>query len=378
VSRRRAPGWRVASVAALLGLIGSSIAALMLTDSGAGSTLTASSNAAGLAPRPSDLPPSPAATSTGLELLQQAVAACQDTSYRGVQVVAWWGQGPSTPSVVDVWHEPGQVTVVQAAANSASGTVADPSAGAAGYQDPDGILGLSQQLLNLLQANYEMVYTGRGAIAGRPTLVVEVRHLDGSLAAVFWLDAATKLPLRREIFTSGSHMISEDAFTDLQLGSRQVGAAPALAAAPWTTQVGAGTLSSMRSRGWPLPPRLPANLMLFSATQTSTRYGQVVGLSYSDGLDVVSLFVQRGEVAGPMAGWRQVSLDGRTVYASDQSERSLAWSSDGYVYTLIADAPVTTADQVVAALPDSKPPGFWQRIGHGLHRLASWANPLRT
>lgn len=361
-------------MAALLGLIGSGIAALMLTDSGASSTLTASSNPAGLAPRPSGVPPTPAATSTGLELLQQAVVACQDTSYRGVQVVAWWGQGPSTPSVVDVWHEPGQVTVVQAAANSASGTFA----GTAGYQDPDGILGVSQQLLNLLQSNYEVVYAGRGAIAGRPTLVVEVRHPDGSLAAVFWLDAATKLPLRREIFTSGSHMISEDAFTDLELGNRQVGAAPALAAAPWTTQVDAATLSSMRSRGWPLPARLPANLMLFSATQTSTRYGQVVGLSYSDGLDVVSLFVQRGQVAGPMPGWRQVSLDGRTVYASDQSERSLAWSSDGYVYTLIADAPVTTADQVVAALPDSKPPGFWQRIGHGLHRLASWANPLRT
>jgi sigma-E factor negative regulatory protein RseB len=377
VSRRKAPGWRVASVAALLGLIGSGIAALMLADGGGGSTLRASPNAAGPAPRPSGVP-SPAAASAGLQLLQQAAAACQDTSYRGVQVVAWWGQGPTTASVVDVWHEPGQVTVVQAAAGPASGTGVSSPPGAAGYQDPDGILGVSQQLLTLMQSNYEVIYAGRGTIAGRPALVVEVRHPDGSLAALFWLDAATKLPLRREIFASGSHMISEDAFTDLQLGTSQVGASPALAAAPWTTQVDAATLTSMRSRGWPLPARLPANLMRFSATQTSTRSGQVVGLSYSDGLDVVSLFVQRGVVAGPMPGWRQVSVDGRTVYVADQSERSLAWSSDGYVYTLIADAPVTTADQVVAALPDSKPPGFWQRIGHGLHRFASWANPLRN
>jgi sigma-E factor negative regulatory protein RseB len=120
--------------------------------------------------------------------------------------------------------------------------------------------------------------------------------------------------------------------------------------------------------------------MLFAATQTSTSSGQVVGLSYSDGLSVVSLFVQRGELAGPMPGWQQVSLTGRTVYAVDpagQGERSLSWSAGGYVYTLIADAPQPTVSQVVAALPGNAAPGFWQRIAHGLSRLASWANPLR-
>ncbi len=363
-------------MAALLGLIGSGIAALMLADGRPGSTRSAGPIAAELAPQSAGVPSAPAANA-GLQLLQQAVAACQDTSYRGVQVVLWWGQGPTTASVVDVWHEPGQVTVVQAAADSSPGTDTDSPTAAAGYQDPDGILGVSPQLLTLLQSNYQVIYAGRGTIAGRGALVVEVRHPDGALAARFWLDAATKLPLRREIFSGGARMISEDAFTDLQLGNRQLGTSPALAAAPWTTQLDAATLSSLRSSGWPLPGRLPANLMLFDATQTSTNYGPVVGLSYSDGLSVVSLFVQRGEMAGAMPGWRQVSMDGRTVYAADQGDRSLAWSSDGFVYTLIADAPAATVGQVVGALPGSTVPGFWQRIGHGLHRLASWANPLR-
>jgi len=365
-------------VAALLGLIGSGIAALMLTEGSAGPALAAGPSAADLAPRPAS---TAAAAAVGLKLLEQAVAACQNQSYRGVQVVAWWGQGNATTSVVDVWHEPGRQTVVQSAGASASPeTESDPPPGTAGYRDPEGILGVSQPLLDLLQSNYQVAYTGHGTAGGRAALVVEVRRPGVGVAARFFLDAATKLPLRREMFSSGARLISVDAFTDLQLGSTGLGSAPTLAAAPWGTQLDAATLTSLRSKGWPLPGKLPNDLRLFAATQTSTNSGKAVGLSYSDGLSVVSLFVQRGELAGPMPGSRQVPLAGRTVYAldpADQGESSVCWSADGYVYTLIADAPTHTVSQVVAAMPGNSTPGFWQRIGHGLHRLASWANPLR-
>jgi sigma-E factor negative regulatory protein RseB len=377
VSRRKAPGWRAVSVAALLGLIGSGIAVLMLADSRAGPALGAGPSSADLAPRPAS---TASAAAAGIQLLQQAVAACQNTSYRGVQVVAWWGQGNATMSVVDVWHQPGRMTVVQSAgAGPSPGTDSDPPPGTAGYRDPQGILGVSPQLLDLLQSNYQVAYTGQGTAAGRAALVIQIRRPGAGVAARFFLDAATKLPLRREIFSSGSRLISVDAFTDLKLGSSGLGSAPALAAAPWGTQLGATALASLRAKGWPLPGKLPSNLMLFAATQTSTRSGKTVGLSYSDGLSVVSLFVQRGELAGPMPGSRQMALAGRTVYAidpTDQGESSLSWSADGYVYTLIADAPAQTVSQVVAALPGNTPPGFWQRIGHGLHRLASWSDPL--
>jgi sigma-E factor negative regulatory protein RseB len=378
VSRLRGPGWRVASLATLLAIAGSGIWALTLADSpggphGAGGPPLADDVRSGRAQTP--------AGGAGLQLLQQAVAACQDTPYRGVQVVLWQGQGTTTVSVVDVWHQPGRMTLVQAAAvTPPSGLGAAPAPAAAGYQDPDGILGVSQQLLNLLRSNYQVLYVGQGTVASRGALLVEVRRPGGGLAARFWLDAVTKLPLRREIFSPGTQMISEDAFTDLQLGNRVLGDAPAVAAVPWATELDSTMLAALRARGWPLPGQLPDNLVLFTATRTSTRYGQVVGMSYSDGLAVVSVFVQRGQLAGPMPGWRPVSLDGRAVYAIDpagQGERSLAWSAGGFVYTLIADAPVTTVGQVVAALPGNTAPGFWQRIGHGLHRLASWGNPLR-
>jgi sigma-E factor negative regulatory protein RseB len=102
-----------------------------------------------------------------------------------------------------------------------------------------------------------------------------------------------------------------------------------------------------------------------------------VDLDYSDGLSVVSVFVQRGALPAVMPGWREISMSGHEVYSSDPDQRSLSWSAHGFVYTVIAAAPPTVVSSVVAAMPHDPPRGFWGRIAHGLKRLASWANPFR-
>jgi len=372
-----AAGWRIVGLAAILGLLGSGVAGLALADSSAGSSVMKRSGLGG-GPLRLARPARTAASSAGLRLLQEAATACRATSYHGEQVVLWWGPGETSASLVDVWHQPGQMTLVQAAdvpPDKAVGAGILP--GAADDPDPDGILGVSNQLLVLLQSNYQIAYVGRGSAIGRTALVVEVRRPGGGgLAARFWLDAATKLPLRREIFTSGSHLISEDSFVNLQLGAGALGAMPAPAGGPWTTRLDSVTLTALRTKGWPLPARLPGNLVLFAATQTSAPSGRVIDLSYSDGLAVISVFVQRGELAKPMPGWRQIGIRGKTVYSIDPGERSFAWSSGGFVYTVVADAPAAVVSQVVAAMPNSIPPGFWGRMAVGFRRLASWLNPL--
>jgi sigma-E factor negative regulatory protein RseB len=370
-------GWRIAGLAALVGLLGSGVAGLALADSPARPPVTKRPDLSNISLRLMRPAPS-AGTNVGLRLLQQAAAACQGTSYSGEQVVLWWGPGENSASVVEVWHQPGRMTLVQAASGPA--TLAGPAAATQSAtspdQDPDGILGVSDQLLTLLQSNYQVAYAGRGSAAGRPALVVEARRLGGGLAARFWLDAATKLPLRREIFASGSHLVSEDAFISLQVGDRGLGAMPAPAAAPWTARLDDARLTSLRSDGWPVPGQLPGNLMLFAATETTAPSGRVIDLSYSDGLAVVSVFVQRGQLGQPMPGWRQIGMSGRTVYLIDPSQRSFAWSSGGFVYTVIADAPIATVSQVVAAMPATGRTGFWDRMAIGFRRLASWLNPL--
>jgi sigma-E factor negative regulatory protein RseB len=380
-------GWRIVSLAAILGLLGSGVAALALADAPGGPSAAKPSNLSDGLLRLTR-PLQSVRGGAGLRLLREAAVACQSISYSGEQVMLWWGQGQTSASVVDVWHQPGRVTLVQPAAAlsgaAAAGTAIsagpagsqDPGSQDPGSQDPDSILCVSNELLVLLESNYQVVYAGRGSAAGRKALVVEARRLGGGLAARFWLDATTKLPLRREIFTSGAHMVSEDGFITLQLGASGLGAMPEPATAPWTARLDQARLLALRAKGWPVPGQLPGDLVLFSATETSARSGRVINLSYSDGLAVVSVFVQRGELGRPMRGWRQIGIAGQTVYSINPDERSFAWSSGGFVYTVIADAPVATVSQVVAAMPSTTRPGFWGRMARGFHRLASWLNPV--
>jgi hypothetical protein len=377
VSRRIRPGWRIAGLAAIVGLLGSGMAGLALADMPAGPAVK------GLNPsgRPLRLARAPKAarasapTSQGLQLLEKAAVACQYTSYSGLQVVTWWGQHQAKTSEVEVWHQPGSTTVMQSADTPPPQLATVPESAAADL-DPDGLLRVSGPLLALLRSNYQVVYTGHGSAGHRGALVVEVRRPGGGVAARFWLDAATRLPLRRQVFNAGEHMISEDTFVSLRVGDGGLAHLPAAVASPWTTRLGQTGLTTLRDKGWPAPGQMPANLELFAATRTAGSPGQVVELTYSDGLAVVSLFVQRGELGQPMPGWHRIKLHGRTVYAVDPDEMCFAWSAGGFVYTLVADAPLATVSQVVAALPDTGGPGFWARMTHGLRRLVSWLNPL--
>jgi hypothetical protein len=92
---------------------------------------------------------------------------------------------------------------------------------------------------------------------------------------------------------------------------------------------------------------------------------------------VISLFLQRGHLPPAMSGWQLVAVRGEQVYIADPDQRSVAWSARGFVYTMIADAPAQTVDQVVSALPHTGKAGFFGRMDRGLHRLASWLNPFR-
>jgi sigma-E factor negative regulatory protein RseB len=151
---------------------------------------------------------------------------------------------------------------------------------------------------------------------------------------------------------------------------------PAADARPWAGQLDSAGRAALRARGWPLPATLPGHLTLFEASRTSTRTGEVVDLSYSDGLSEVSLFLQRGQLPRELPGWHRLAVRGQTILSSDPDQRCLAWSARGFVYTVIAEAPPATVNQIVAVLPHDGQVGLWQRMARGLRRLASWVNPF--
>jgi len=210
---------------------------------------------------------------------------------------------------------------------------------------------------------------------------VDARRSDGSLAARFWLDDATKLPLEREVFDTAAHVISEDVFVNVQIIAQGRLAAPvgglAVPQGPWPNPLSAPQLLALRDRGWLIPPGLPGGLSLFTGAQAVISSGNVIDLGYSDGLSVVSVFEQHGNLPATLAGWQKTTVAGHVIYAAEPDQRSLTWSSHGIVYTVIADAPAQTVDAVVGVLPHDAPPGFWRRMSRGLARMASWANPFR-
>jgi sigma-E factor negative regulatory protein RseB len=319
-----------------------------------------------------------AAAAEGLRLLAHAAQACQTVPFHGVEQLSLQGTaGPST-SVVDVWHIAGAPPLMRPTAqlpDLPGGThhIIPPgdSDGARGLDD-DGMLGMSPRLVMLLGANYRLAPGGPGEIAGRPARLVTARRPGGSLAARFWLDRATSLPLRRQTFDPAGRVVSDVWFTRLQFGAAAVTRRPGAAATPWRDILASAQLSSLRGRGWPLPGPLPGKLTLLSAREETTGAGPVIDLDYSDGLSVVSVFLQRGHLPTQLTGWAQVGLQGHRVYADDFDGHSVAWSARGFVYTVIAEAPQQTVGQVVSALPHDSPPGIVDRIRQGVHRLTSW------
>jgi sigma-E factor negative regulatory protein RseB len=365
------PHWRVASAAAVFVLAGSSAVALATHDR-AGETAGAYQSW----PRPSRVHRTPArqtgAARTGLRLMSQAAAACHSTAFSALLISRSWGPTGARISKADVWHRPGGQVVAQPVGGSGN---AESAAGAV-QPGPGVSVIISAQEFALLQSGYVLDYAGRSSADGRPAMLVAVDRPDGTLAARYWLDGQTKLPLRRQLFDDRAHKISDASFADLRLGPSALGGMPAEGALPWRQQLGRPQIMSLQAHGWPLPAQLPGGMMLSGASQTSSAAGEVIGLSYSDGLSVISVFVQRGDLPSELEGWQRIEMAGHAAYAVDPDDQAIAWSADGYVFTVIADAPAATVGEAVTALPHSGSPGFWTRLERGFRRLASWANPF--
>jgi sigma-E factor negative regulatory protein RseB len=372
--------WRIASAAAVFVLAGSSAVALAMHDEPSGAYQSLPMSPVG---RRSPATGNTAAERTALVLLTQAVAACRSTAFSGIQVFRWWG--PSGPQVwlTEIWHRPGGQLVADpisagrvagADGNGADGNGADGAVGAPG---PTVSMTISGRQLAQLRSGYVLRYAGHGSADGRAAEVVTVERPNGSLAGRFWLDGRTKLPLRRQLFDDRERLVSDISLSELRTGLTALSSVPGVGTQPWGQQLTMSGIGALRAQGWPLPAELPGGMVLFAASQSATSAGRVIGASYSDGLSVISLFVQRGQLPAQLPGWQRIAIAGHNAYSIDPDDQTLAWSGDGYVFTLLADAPAASVDQAIAALPQGSEPGFWGRLGRGFRRLASLANPFR-
>jgi hypothetical protein len=327
-----------------------------------------------------------------LSLMSQAAQAAVSTSYTGEE----WDIGGGTTLVSDIWHESGGQTKTQTLAAGAGASnqpyvSTDPMS-----NEPEGVLGVTTTLVQLLETHYVVSYAGAASANKRAAQVVEAWRSDGSLAARFWIDTETSLPIERQVFDPSARITNEDYFNIVQIGMSATplppstggplasteateGFAPAAQASTqpaWSFPMARAKLLAFGQAGWKVPAALPDGLTLFTGGVTSLKSGIVLDLSYSDGLYVVTVFEQRGKLATKLVGWQRAKVGGRIVYTVAPAQRLLTWAGGGVVYTVIADAPNPTVAKVVKTLPYDKPTGFWKRMSRGLSRLASLMNPF--
>jgi sigma-E factor negative regulatory protein RseB len=311
----------------------------------------------------------------GTILMDGAVTACRSVTYRGTQMIAWWGPADSTAYLIQVWHSSGEPEVADGAIGAALPDAMSPPATIATDHATAGVLSLSAWMLSRLRLNYLIEYAGTGTADDRSAQVVAVRRHDGSLAARYWLDQTTGLPLRREMFDTSGHLVNEGAFIDLKLGG-DPDPAPSRAVQAWSGNPSRPDLILLERQGWPVPSTVAGDMTLVGVSRTKASGNQVLDASYSDGLSVVSIFLQHGVLARALPGWEKTKVGNVSVYSGAPDERSLTWSADGIVYTVISDAPQPTVDQIVLQQPHDRDGGLWGRVRRGLKRIGSWFDPF--
>jgi sigma-E factor negative regulatory protein RseB len=352
-----------------------------------------------------------------IRLLRTAAGAALRVQYQGTQFLTTWSGSSQATQRVRVEHTPGDGTYFDLDTSvPAGGARSRPGTGASRTYQPDslpvwnGAVGFTSEILGLLIRNYRVVRGPAAAVCGRKARVVEARRADGSTAGRFWIDTETGLMLHRELMDAGGHAVSTTGFSELRVSGgaglnepQTLTTAPSpgatSSAVPWEDRLEGRDLAVLRDRGWPVPGALPGRLTLYDARRPGKAQkpdpheqavhapgpkdrdrddtdDDIVHLSYSDGLAAVSVFVQRGALdESRFSGWRRTTDGGRTVFRRDSLRHWAVWAKDGYVYTVLTDAPPETTDSVVNALPPDED-ALRARMGRGFRRLVSWVNPF--
>jgi sigma-E factor negative regulatory protein RseB len=241
--------------------------------------------------------------------------------------------------------------------------------------DPLAVSAFESGPLDLLRRNYVL---SMGAAHGS-TVQVVARRGDGGVAALFWIDRGSGLPLRREVFDNSGRLARASAFVSLEVGRADLPTtAPQVVNAAPEQLIDRGQVLELRQTGWVLPGQLPGGMVLYDVRAQGAGQGLILHLSYSDGLSTVSVFVERGRLATHgLSGWAHATMGGPVYLRDFGLGRRVTWNGGGHVYTVVADAPPTSVAALVAWLPHGEHHrGFWGRLRHGLDRVGSWLNPF--
>ncbi|MGZ6791942.1 MAG: sigma-E factor regulatory protein RseB domain-containing protein [Mycobacteriales bacterium] len=352
---------------------------LLLLLAGLGALLSGAPAGAVATPAPGGEPaPVTARSAPALAVLQAAATASRTLAWSGTQRVVSSRGGEARFTLLQVQHRPGTGSTVRLLSSPAGAVAADV---------------LDQRLLDVLARHYDLRLDRDARCTGRQARVVEALRPgatgSGAVAGRFWVDRATGLVLRRDVLDEAGAVVRSSAFTALQVGRAAIGSTGSTAPTgevvrPTGERLTAAALARLERDGWPVARQLPsgseqAGMDLFEARLHEGLAGDVLQLSYSDGLSTTSLFVQKGALPRRHAGAPE-PVAGGTVWVSSGPTERMVWAGDGRTWTMVSDAPDTMVRDAVDVLPHDEASvqadGVLARAWRGMSRVGAWLNPF--
>ena len=211
----------------------------------------------------------------------------------------------------------------------------------------------------------------RSLDTGTATPVHLVRRDGTPVEEVVYVDAETKLPVRRETRGADGEVLRVVAYTSL--ATVDLGAPAAVPAAGTASRM--VDEAALAEAGYDVPRSLGAGFTLLGAEHAD----DMAVARYSDGLSVLSVYQQHGRLdPTALSGATVREVAGRDVWTWPGTEPlRLVWTGGGRTWTAVSDAPIAVIEDAVGALPGD-------RVGHdvpsrirlGLTRAWQWLRDL--
>jgi sigma-E factor negative regulatory protein RseB len=316
--------------------------------------------------------PPPGDDPRAVAALERAADAPRETSYRATRDVETYAGGRTQRVHLAIAHVPEQGTVYRILDADADIPAIFIDRSGDGLAD-----GLDDDSVALLSAAYDIGITGDQKWLDRSATVVSVGR-GGALVAELWIDDATGLILRRDLY-EGGRLVRSSSLTRLQvLPHAFLLHLPPELDIPRGSTTSTSAAPSWNDQGWTCPGSVGAVFSLTGLGQVEAG-GDAMVARYSDGLSHVSIFEQRGSLSGvALAGFESRRIGGTDLYVDYGLPTMAVWESDGTVYTLVTDAPPAQADDVVSDLPHAGQAAgddLWSRLGNGFSELAGAVAP---
>jgi len=284
-----------------------------------------------------------------VEALERAVLAPDRVAYRGVRAVVDMTGEVASAIRVHVEHVPGQGTSFDVTGSPGKATATFVAEGEAASSQ-----GFASGQLQLLIDAYDLTASGITVVAGRPATVISVRR-GTKLLARFFVDNETALMLRREMY-DGGELVRSSTFQSLRTSPQGfISHLPPELGTPATTAVSTQLAPILDDDGYACPTSLSETFEMTTLNRLHSQ-GDVIHATYSDGLSSVSLFEQRGQLeADSLDGFRRVGIDGAHVAVREGLPTVAIWESEGTVYTMVTDSPMSASVALIAELPHRPP-----------------------